>query len=62
MVNHHFSSFNNLEKHLEEEAFGLYSLSFSTPFVLLSTPFVSSDVDLLWSKDGFDVYLKLSDF
>jgi hypothetical protein len=28
----------------------------------LSTPFVSSDVDLLWSKDGFDVYLKLSDF
>jgi hypothetical protein len=28
----------------------------------LSTSFVSSDVDLLWSKDGSDVYFKLSDF
>jgi hypothetical protein len=27
-----------------------------------STPFVSSDADLLWSKDGSDIYLKLSDF
>jgi hypothetical protein len=27
-----------------------------------STPFVSSDVDLLWSKDGSDIYLKFSDF
>jgi len=27
-----------------------------------STPFVSSDVDLLWSKDGSNVYFKLSNF
>ncbi len=27
-----------------------------------STPFVSSDVDLLWSKDGSDIYFKLFDF
>jgi hypothetical protein len=27
-----------------------------------STPFVSSDVDLLWSKDGSDIYFKLSNF
>jgi len=27
-----------------------------------STPFVSSDADLLWSKDGFDIYLKFFDF
>jgi len=62
VVNHHFSSFNNLEKHLEKEASRSYSLFFSTPFVMLFTPFVSSDVDLLWSENGFDVYIKLSDF
>jgi hypothetical protein len=27
-----------------------------------STPFINSDVDLLWSKDGFDIDFKLSDF
>jgi hypothetical protein len=29
---------------------------------MLSTPFASSDADLLWSKDGSNIYLKLSDF
>jgi hypothetical protein len=29
---------------------------------MLSTPFITSDVDLLWSKDGFDIDFKLSDF
>jgi len=29
---------------------------------MLFTPFVSSDVDLLWSKDGSNVYFKLCDF
>jgi len=29
---------------------------------MLFTPFVSSDVDLLWSKDGFNVYFQLCDF
>jgi hypothetical protein len=29
---------------------------------MLFTPFVSGDVDLLWSEDGSDVYLKLFDF
>jgi hypothetical protein len=61
VVNHHFSSFNNLEKHVEQEAFRSYSLSFSTHFVMSSIPFVNSDVDLLWSKDGYNVYFKLSD-
>ncbi len=28
----------------------------------MCTPFVSNDVDLLWCKDEFDVYLKLFDF
>jgi hypothetical protein len=59
VVNHHFASFNNLEKHLEEEAFGSYSLSFFAPFVMLFIPFVNSDADLLWSEDGSDVYFKL---
>ncbi len=27
-----------------------------------STPYVSSDVDLLWFEDKFDIYLKLFDF
>jgi hypothetical protein len=27
-----------------------------------STPFVCGDVDLLWSKDGSNVYFKLSNF
>jgi hypothetical protein len=27
-----------------------------------STPFVSSDVDLLWCKDEYDIYLRLFDF
>jgi hypothetical protein len=26
------------------------------------TPFVNSDADLLWSKDGYDICLKLFDF
>jgi hypothetical protein len=29
---------------------------------MLSTPFVNSNVDLLRSKDKYDIYLKLSDF
>jgi hypothetical protein len=60
VVNHHFFSFNNLEKHVEQEASQSYSLYFSTHFVMSFTPFANSDVDLLWSKDGSDVYLKLS--
>jgi hypothetical protein len=62
VINHHFCSFNNLEKHLEQEAFRSYSLSFSKPFVMLSTPFASNDVDLLWFEDGYDVYLKFPNF
>ncbi len=29
---------------------------------MLFIPFVKSDADLLWSKDGSDVYFKLFDF
>jgi hypothetical protein len=61
-INHHFSLFNNLEKHLEQEDSRSYFLSFCTPFVMSSTSFVNSDVDLLWFKDGSYVYFKLFDF
>jgi hypothetical protein len=57
LINQHFSSFNNLEQHLEQEASRSYSLFLSTPFVMSSTPSIDSDVDLLWSKDGSNVYL-----
>jgi hypothetical protein len=62
VINQHFSLFNNLGQHLEQEASRTYSLSFSTPFIMLFTPFVSNDVDLLWCEDEFDVYIKLFDF
>jgi hypothetical protein len=31
-------------------------------FFFFFTPFVNSDVDLLWFEDGFGVYFKLSNF
>jgi hypothetical protein len=62
MVNQHFSSFNNLEQHLELETSKSYSLFFSTPSIMSSTPSVSSDVDLLWCENESEVYFKLFDF
>jgi hypothetical protein len=69
VVNQHFSSFNNPEQHFEQEAFGSDSLSLFNlaiqslfTFVISSTHSLSSDVDLLWSKDESDIYFKLFDF
>jgi hypothetical protein len=61
-INQHFSSFNNLEQHLEQEASRSFKKSLSTPFVMLFTPSINSDANLLSSKDEFDVYIKLFDF
>jgi hypothetical protein len=62
VINQHFFSFNNPEQHLEQKTSRSYSLSLSTPFIMLSTPSINSDVDLLCSKNKFNVYLKLFDF
>ncbi len=62
MVNQHFSSFNNPKQHFEQEAYGSYYLSLSTPFVMSFTPSISSDVDLLWFEDRSIIYIKLSNF
>jgi hypothetical protein len=62
MVNQHFSSFNNPKQHFEQEAFGSYSLSLSTPFVMSFTRSISSDANLLWFEDRSIIYIKLSNF
>jgi hypothetical protein len=61
-INRHFSSFKNLEKHLEQEASRSFFYLFSHLLFCYLHLLFSNDIDLLWSQDGSNVYLNLFDF